>query len=76
MWEYVGKEYTLERVEETFDFLNDKKFHLLKWIHNTLPVMSRGKTFSRSYRMNNGRNSQRKPSNGEMLVTVQTLSYE
>ena len=76
VWEYVGKEYTLERVEETCDFLNDKEFHLLKWIHNMLPEMSRGKTFSRSYRMNNGRNSQRKPSDGEMLVTVQTLSYE
>ena len=76
MWEYVGKEYTLERVEETCDFLNDKEFHLLKWIHNMLPEMSRGKTFSRSYRMNNGRNSQRKPSDGEMLVTFQTLSYE
>ena len=29
MWEYMGKEYTLERVEETCDFLNDKEFHLL-----------------------------------------------
>ena len=76
VWEYVGKEYTLERVEETCDFLNDKEFHLLKWIHNMLPEMSKRTSFSRSYRMNNGRNSQRKPSDGEMLVTVQTLSYE
>ena len=44
VWEYVGKEYTLERVEETCDFLNDKEFHLLKWIHNMLPEMSRGNT--------------------------------
>ena len=74
VWEYVGKEYTLERVEETCNFLNDKEFHLLKWIHNMLPEMSKRTSFSRSYRMNNGRNSQRKPSDGEMLVTVQTLS--
>ena len=65
VWEYVGKEYTLERVEETCDFLNDKEFHLLKWIHNMLPEMSKRTSFSRSYRMNNGRNSQCKPSDGE-----------
>lgn len=70
VWEFVGKEYTFGEVEATCDYLTKEEFNFLVWIHNMLPEMINGNEFSRSYRVNNGKNSARKPSDGEMNVTI------
>lgn len=74
VWEFVGKEYTLSRVEDTCDYLSKDEFNFLKWIHNVLPEMSNGNAFSRSFRMNNGINTARIPSTGEGSNDVYCVS--
>lgn len=74
VWDYVGKEYTLGEVEATCDYLTDEEFNFMVWIHNMIPELTKGRAFSRSYRANNGRNTPRIPSKGDLPVANLVMS--